>query len=436
MTTDALLPIVAADALDGAARRELLARPASEDRAEIVALVRETVRTVRTGGDAAVIDYARRFDGGAPDRLRVPPQELDAALAALPSADRAALERAITNVRAFHAAQLPAPLSLETMPGVRCERITRPLDSVGLYVPGGSAPLPSALIMSAIPAALAGVRRRVLCTPARGGRVHPAILATARLCGVDEVFAVGGAQAIAALAYGTETIPKVDKIVGPGSAWVTAAKQVVAEDPQGAALDLPAGPSEVLVIADDSARAEFVAADLLAQAEHDEDAQSILITDSAAFAHSVAEAVDSLLQQLGRAAIAGRSWAAHGGIVVVRSLDEAPAIANRIAPEHLQLCTADAGALAAQIRHAGAIFLGATTPEAIGDYVGGPNHVLPTSGSARFSSGLSVLDFMKRTTILSTPAAALEAIGPAAALLADAEGLGAHALSVRMRLKP
>lgn len=434
MTPDELLPVVVADALDGVERRGLLARPASEDRAEIVALVRETVRTVRTGGDAAVLDYARRFDGGAPDRLRVPPQELDAALAALPSADRAALERAITNVRAFHVAQLPTPLAIETMPGVRCERITRPLDSVGLYVPGGSAPLPSALIMSAIPAALAGVRRRVLCTPARGGRVHPAILATARLCGVDEVFAVGGAQAIAALAYGTETIPKVDKIVGPGSAWVTAAKQIVAEDPHGAALDLPAGPSEVLVIADDSARAEFVAADLLAQAEHDPLSQALLLTPSGDLAVRVRSAALLQLQSLSRSDILRRSLA-RSRLIVVRDLDTAIDLSNDYAPEHLLLQVREPRALLERVRNAGSVFLGPWSPEPMGDYCSGTNHVLPTYGYARAYSGLSVVDFLKRITVQELTAEGLRGLGPTASTLARLEGLDAHSLAVDLRLR-
>ena len=433
MTTDTLLPIVAADALDGTARRGLLARPAAEDRAQIVALVRETVRTVRTGGDAAVLDYARRFDGGAPDRLRVPPQELDAALAALPAADRVALERAIANVRAFHAAQLPTPLSLETMPGVRCERITRPLDSVGLYVPGGSAPLPSALIMSAIPAALAGVRRRALCTPARGGRVHPAILATARLCGIDEVYAVGGAQAIAALAYGTETIPKVDKIVGPGSAWVTAAKQVVAEDPQGAALDLPAGPSEVLVIADDSARPEFVAADLLAQAEHDPLSQALLLTTSRGLALAVRATALQQLQTLSRGDILRRSLA-RSRLILVPDLDAAIELSNEYAPEHLLLQVREPRALLERVQSAGSVFLGPWSPEPMGDYCSGTNHVLPTYGYARAYSGLSVVDFLKRITVQELTEDGLRGLGPTASTLARLEGLDAHALAVDLRL--
>ena len=433
MTTDTLLPIVAADALDGTARRGLLARPAAEDRAQIVALVRETVRTVRTGGDAAVLDYARRFDGGAPDRLRVSPQELDAALAALPAADRVALERAIANVRAFHAAQLPTPLSLETMPGVRCERITRPLDSVGLYVPGGSAPLPSALIMSAIPAALAGVRRRVLCTPARGGRVHPAILATARLGGIDEVYAVGGAQAIAALAYGTETIPKVDKIVGPGSAWVTAAKQVVAEDPQGAALDLPAGPSEVLVIADDSARPEFVAADLLAQAEHDPLSQALLLTPSRDLALAVRATALQQLQTLSRGDILRRSLA-RSRLILVPDLDAAIELSNEYAPEHLLLQVREPRALLERVQSAGSVFLGPWSPEPMGDYCSGTNHVLPTYGYARAYSGLSVVDFLKRITVQELTEDGLRGLGPTASTLARLEGLDAHALAVDLRL--
>ena len=434
MSLDALLPVLDLDALGEAGRREALARPAAEDREEVVALVRETVRAVRDGGDAAVLDFARRFDGGAPAALRVDPQDLDAALASLDAVERAALERAIANVRTFHAAQLPAPLVVETMPGVRCERIVRPLDSVGLYVPGGSAPLPSALIMSAIPAALAGVRRRVLCTPARGGRVHPAILATARLCGVDEVFAVGGAQAIAALAYGTESIPKVDKIVGPGSAWVTAAKQVVAADPQGAALDLPAGPSEVLVIADDSARPEFVAADLLAQAEHDPLSQALLLTPSAALAAAVRAAALRALPGLSRGGILGASLA-RSRLIVVRDLDTAIALSNAYAPEHLLLQVRDPRALLERVQSAGSVFLGSWSPEPMGDYCSGTNHVLPTYGYARAYSGLSVADFQKRITVQELTADGLRGLGPTASTLARVEGLDAHALAVDVRLR-
>ena len=434
MNRDALLPVLDLGTLDGSGRRAAFERPAAADRAEVVALVRDTVRAVRAGGDAAVLDFARRFDGGAPDSLRLAPGDLDAALASLPGVERAALERAIANVRAFHAAQLPAPLAVETMPGVRCERIVRPLDSVGLYVPGGSAPLPSALIMSAVPAALAGVRRRVLCAPARGGRVHPAILATARLCGVDEVFAVGGAQAIAALAYGTESIPKVDKIVGPGSAWVTAAKQVVAEDPQGAALDLPAGPSEVLVIADDTARPEFVAADLLAQAEHDPLSQALLLTPSRGLARAVREAALRQLEGLSRGPILGASLA-RSRLIVVRDLDTAIALSNAYAPEHLLLQVRDPRALLERVQSAGSVFLGPWSPEPMGDYCSGTNHVLPTYGYARAYSGLSVADFQKRITVQELTADGLRGLGPTASTLARLEGLDAHALAVDLRLR-
>ncbi|NBU26329.1 MAG: histidinol dehydrogenase, partial [Gammaproteobacteria bacterium] len=313
-------------------------------------------------------------------------------------------------------------------------RITRPLDSVGLYVPGGSAPLPSALIMSAVPAALAGVRRRVLCTPARGGQVHPSILATARLCGVDEVFAVGGAQAIAALAYGTETIPKVDKIVGPGSAWVTAAKQVVAEDPSGAALDLPAGPSEVLVIADAEASPEFVAADLLAQAEHDPLSQALLLTPSRPFAAAVREAALRLLKGLSRGAILDLSLA-RSRLIVVRDLDEAIELSNEYAPEHLLLQVRDPRALLDRVRSAGSVFLGPWSPEPMGDYCSGTNHVLPTYGFARAYSGLSVLDFLKRITVQELSVDGLRGLGPTASTLARLEGLDAHALAVDLRLR-
>jgi histidinol dehydrogenase len=286
--------------------------------------------------------------------------------------------------------------------------------------------------MNAVPARIAGVGRIVMVSPSPDGRMNPLVLAAARLAGVHEIYRIGGAQAVAALAWGTQTIRPVDKIVGPGNAWVAEAKRQVFGR---VGIDSIAGPSEVLIIADGNNKPEWIAADLLAQAEHDEDAQSLLVTDNEPFARNVASAVDALLAKLPRAAIARKSWDAHGGIITVSSLSKAGAIANRVAPEHLQICTPNPAAIAATVRHAGAIFLGATTPEAIGDYVGGPNHVLPTSGAARFSSGLSALDFMKRTTILSTPDPSLAAIGPSAALLADAEGLDAHALSVRVRLK-
>jgi histidinol dehydrogenase len=427
------LPILDYARLDAAGRRAALERPAADDRAQIIAAVRETVRDVRVRGDAAVLEYAARFDGGAPERLRVPAAQLDAALDALTAEQRSALERAIANVSRFHEAQRPAPLDLETAPGVRCERILRPLDSVGLYVPAGSAPLPSALIMSAVPAAIAGVPRRVLCSPARGGRVHPAILATARLCGVEEVYAIGGAQAIAALAYGTETLPKVDKIVGPGSAWVTAAKQVVAEDPSGAALDLPAGPSEVMVIADDTARPEFVGADLLAQAEHDPLSQALLLTPSHTLAAAVRTAALSLSNGLSRRTILQESLA-RSRLIVVRDLDEAFDLANAYAPEHLLIQCTDARGRLAQVRAAGSVFLGPWSPEPMGDYCSGTNHVLPTYGYARAYSGLSVLDFLRRITVQELTPDGLRDLGPVARTLAHLEGLDAHALAVELRL--
>jgi histidinol dehydrogenase len=429
-----MLPILDYAALDDAARRDALSRPAVAERAQLVALVRETVARVRAEGDSAVLDYARRFDGGEPESLRVPLKDLDAALQSLASNEQQALERAIDNVRRFHAAQLPAPLSVETSPGVRCERITRPINSVGLYVPGGSAPLPSALIMSAIPAELAGCPRRVLCTPAaRGQPIHRAILATARLLGITEVFAAGGAQAVAAMAYGTETIPKVDKIVGPGSAWVTAAKQVVAEDAAGAALDLPAGPSEVLVIADDGANPAFVAADLLAQAEHDPLSQAILLTTSKELADAVRTSALAQLPNLSRREILEQSLQ-RSRLIVVSELATALRISNDYAPEHLILQLRDARQYLPAITSAGSIFLGAWSPEPMGDYCSGTNHVLPTYGYARAYSGLSVHDFLKRITVQELTPDGLRGLGPTASVLAGIEGLDAHALAVDLRL--
>ena len=429
-----MLPIIDYSALDGAARARALARPAAAERAELLALVRETVERVRREGDSAVLDYARRFDGGEPDSLRVAAADLEAALISLAPIERQALERAIDNVRRFHAAQLPAPLSLETSPGVRCERIVRPIDAVGLYVPGGSAPLPSALIMSAVPAELAGCRRRVLCTPAaRGKPIHRSILATAKLLGITEVFAVGGAQAIAAMAYGTETIPKVDKIVGPGSAWVTAAKQIVAEDAAGAALDLPAGPSEVLVIADESANAAFVAADLLAQAEHDPLSQAILLTTSQELANAVGSSALAQLPSLSRRDILEQSLQ-RSRLIVVGDLETVFGISNEYAPEHLILHVREARQHLPSITSAGSIFLGPWSPEPMGDYCSGTNHVLPTYGYARAYSGLSVHDFLKRITVQELTPEGLRDLGPTASILAGMEGLDAHALAVDLRL--
>ena len=396
--------------------------------------VRAIIDDVIANGDEALLRYTRKFDrfDVTAATLRVTDAEIDEAVSKVPAATLKALELAARRIEAFHARHLPRDDSYTDETGALLGARWTPIDAAGLYVPGGQAAYPSSVLMNAVPARIAGVGRIVMVSPSPDGRMNPLVLAAARLAGVHEIYRIGGAQAVAALAWGTQTIRPVDKIVGPGNAWVAEAKRQVFGR---VGIDSIAGPSEVLIIADANNNPDWIAADLLAQAEHDEDAQSLLVTDSEPFARAVATAVEMLLAKLPRAAIARKSWDAHGGIIIVSSLSKAGAIANRVAPEHLQVCTPEPAAIAQSIRHAGAIFLGSTTPEAIGDYVGGPNHVLPTSGAARFSSGLSALDFMKRTTILSTPAPSLAAIGPSAALLADAEGLDAHALSVRVRLK-
>lgn len=423
--------------LDAAGRARLLARPRAAQSPTVLAEARAIVEAVRAEGDAAVRRFTTRFDRVAPERLgalRVGREEFAAARAALAPAAIDAIGRAIRNVEAFHAAQAAAPLSLETTPGVRCERIVRPIASVGLYVPSGSAPLPSAVVMLAVPAQLANCRRRVLCTaPGPDGRAPAAVLVAAELCGIDTVFKVGGAQAIAALAYGTGSIPKVDKIFGPGNAWVTAAKQIVAADPGGAALDLPAGPSEVLVIADEGARADFVAADLLAQAEHDPVAQAILVTDSAALAASAAEAIERQLPALSRQSILAESVRAIR-IIVVADLATAVAVSNLYAPEHLILQVRTPRRWLEAVESAGSVFLGPWSPEPIGDYCSGANHVLPTYGHARALSGLSLADFEKRISVQELGEEGLASLGPTAVTLARLEGLDAHAAAVELRL--
>ena len=422
------------ESLSPAERRAALARPAQAARADIEALAREVIANVRAAGDEALRAYGRRFDGTELRSLAASPEEFSQAERALTSEQRAALERAIDNVERFHRAQQPDTLTLETMPGVRCERVIRPISAVGLYVPAGSAPLPSAVIMLAVPARIASCPRRVLCTPPRrDGQASPAVLVAARLCGIESVFKVGGAQAIAALAYGTETVPKVDKIFGPGNAWVTAAKQAVAADPAGAACDMPAGPSEVLVIADDSARAEFVAADLLAQAEHDTQAQAILLTPSRALAEAVAAAVASQTRTLSRRAILEQSLASSR-CIVVRDLESALEVANEYAAEHLILEVREPRRWLEKVTSAGSVFLGAWSPEPMGDYCSGTNHVLPTYGYARAYSGLSVLDFVKRITVQELSPEGLRSLGPVAVALARLEGLDAHAGAVTRRL--
>ncbi|MGH8297770.1 MAG: histidinol dehydrogenase [Steroidobacteraceae bacterium] len=415
-------------------RGAALARPAQAIRGDVDAVAREVIARVRAGGDEALRACTRRFDDAELESIAATEEEFSQAEHALTAQPRAALQRAIDNVEGFHRAQSPHGLSLETMPGVRCERVIRPISAVGLYVPAGSAPLPSAVVMLAVPARIAGCPRRVLCTPPdRDGRAHPAVLLAARLCGVKSVFKVGGAQAIAAMAYGTATIPKVDKIFGPGNAWVTAAKQLVASDPGGAACDMPAGPSEVLVIADETARAEFVAADLLAQAEHDIHAQAILITPSRALAQAVHAAVEAEARTLPRRAILEQSLASSR-CIVVRDLDTALEVANEYAPEHLILEVHEPRRWLERVASAGSVFLGAWSPEPMGDYCSGTNHVLPTYGYARAYSGLSVLDFVKRITVQELSPAGLRSLGPVAVSLAQLEGLEAHARAVTRRL--
>jgi histidinol dehydrogenase len=418
--------------LGAAERRDALARPPQVK--DVSAVVLEVINSVRQRGDAALRSYTERFDGVDVETLRVSAAEFAAARQELSAQQIAAIQTAIANVERFHAPQMPQSMELETMSGVRCERIIRPISAVGLYVPAGSAPLPSAVVMLAVPARIAGCPRRVLCTPPnREGDANAAVLVAAELCGVDTVFKVGGAQAIAALAYGTQSVPKVDKIYGPGNTWVTAAKQLVSNDPAGAACDLPAGPSEVLVVADESARAEFVAADLLAQAEHDSQAQAILVTSSASLAQAVVESVAAQMQQLSRRSILEKSLIASRCIVVP---DTATAIevANEYAPEHLILEVREPRRWLPQVQNAGSIFLGAWSPEPMGDYCSGTNHVLPTYGYARAYSGLSVHDFVKRVTVQELTPAGLRSLGPVAVTLAQLEGLDAHANAVTRRL--
>jgi histidinol dehydrogenase len=420
--------------LDDDGRHAALARPSAALQPQLLQQAQAIIDAVRRQGDAAIARYTREFDGVLPQQVRVGAAEFAAARAQLTPEQLAAIEKAIANVDSFHRAGLPAPLSMEVQPGVRCERVTRPLGAVGLYVPAGGAPLPSTVIMLAVPARIAGCPQRVLCTPPQAdGHANAAVLVAAQLCGIEQAFTIGGAQAIAALAYGSASVPKVVKIFGPGNAWVTAAKQLVAADPAGAALDMPAGPSEVLVIADDSARAEFVAADLLAQAEHDALSQAILLTTSAALAAQVAEAVRSQLRQLSRRAILLKSTA-HSRILVVPDLDAALAISDRYAPEHLIIQTRQPRALLERVHNAGSVFLGSWSPEPLGDYCTGPNHVLPTYGHARAYSGLSVQDFTRRMTVQELSADGLRELGPTASTLARLEGLDAHAAAVELRL--
>ncbi len=429
-----LLTPVRWETLDEQRRRALLERPAVNVRADVEAAVRDIVTRVRADGDTALLALTAKFDGVELETLRVTDEEFDAAERALRPASLAAIDTAIANVRRFHAEQRQPDVDIETIPGVRCQRVSHAIDAVGLYVPAGSAPLPSAAIMLAVPAAIAGCRRRVLCTPPRpDGDADAAVLVAARRAGVAEVYKVGGAQAIAALAYGTASIARVDKIFGPGNAYVTAAKSLVAADAGGTAVDMPAGPSEVLVIADDGARADFVAADLLSQAEHGPDSQVVLLTTSAALAAAVLEQIDVQLGALDRRDIAAQALA-HSRLVVCDDLATAASISNRYAPEHLIVQTAEPRRLLPSLRNAGSIFLGPYTPESVGDYASGTNHVLPTYGAARAYSGLGVDDFMRRMTIQELTADGLRALAPSVTELARLEGLDAHAAAVTIRL--
>ena len=428
------LAILDWSALDEARRAAVLQRPAQREAAQLLERAGRIVAEVRERGDAALREYTEQLDRVRLGSFAVGPAEFAAAEAALTDEQLEALRRAIDTVSRFHELQVLEPLRLETSPGVLCERLIVPLGAVGLYVPAGTAPLPSTAIMLAVPARIAGCPVRVLCTPPRpDGTADPAVLVAARLCGIGQIFKLGGAQAVAAMAYGTASVPKVDKIFGPGNSWVTAAKQIVSADARGAALDMPAGPSEVLVIADGSARPEFVAADLLAQAEHSEDAQVVLVTTSRELAVACIAEVERQMAVLPRRAITERSI---GGsrVLLVPDLDMALEVSNRYAPEHLILQVAEPRAWLGRVRNAGSVFLGAWTPETMGDYCSGTNHVLPTYGHARAYSGLGVADFVKRMTVQEVTPAGLADLGRTARTLARLESLEAHAYAVSVRL--
>jgi histidinol dehydrogenase len=405
-----------------------------EDSPDVDAIVAGIIADVRARGDEAVLELTEKFDRIklTPDTMRVTADEVEEVASQVAPDVRAALELAAERITAYHSRQMPEDAEWTDEAGATLGWRWTPVSAAGLYVPGGLASYPSSVLMNAIPAKVAGVQRLAITVPTPDGILNPAVLLAAKLAGVDEIYRIGGAQAIAALAYGTDTIAPVDKITGPGNAFVAAAKRRVFGK---VGIDMIAGPSEILVIADGDNDPDWIALDLLSQAEHDESAQSLLITTDAAFGQAVADAVDKRLETLERRAIAGASWRDFGAIITVPDLATAAALSDRIAPEHLELCVADPVALSKDITHAGAIFLGQWTPEAIGDYIGGPNHVLPTARSARFSSGLSVMDFVKRTTLAQMTPASLRAIGPGAEALAQSESLEAHGLSVTARLR-
>jgi len=420
--------------LDADERQAALRRPAVINEAARHDAVIGIIEQVRGGGDRAIRELTSRFDDVEINEFRVSDDELRSAESELAATSIAAIDLAINNVRCFHEAQLPSPISVQTMPGVHCERLSHALDSVGLYVPAGTAPLPSAAIMLAVPAAIAGCPERIMCTPPRtDGRADPAVLVAASRAGVRDIFKIGGAQAIAALAYGTESVPKVCKIFGPGNSWVTLAKNIVSSDAGGAAIDLPAGPSEVLVIADAGASPEFVAADLLSQAEHGSDSQVMLLTTSVDVAAQVTAEAARQLALLSRASIA-RKALANSRIIAVADIDTAIQISNAYAPEHLILQVESARQWLPRIRNAGSVFLGPWSPESVGDYCSGTNHVLPTHGSARSYSGLGVDQFLRQMTVQELTADGLAGIADSVVELAELEGLDAHAAAVKIRL--
>tara|TARA_R110002074_G_scaffold327_5_gene1570 strand:+ start:3044 stop:4348 length:1305 start_codon:yes stop_codon:yes gene_type:complete len=404
-----------------------------ESEADVNDVVTAILADVRARGDAAVLDYTKRFDRFdlTAGTMAITPEEVDAARGQCTPETLSALATAAGRIRAFHEKQLPEDLDFTDAAGLRLGYRWQAVEAAGLYVPGGTAAYPSSVLMNAIPAKVAGVDRLVMVVPTPDGVLNPLVLAAAAIAGVDEIYRIGGAQAVGALAYGTETIRPVDKIVGPGNAYVAAAKRLVFGT---VGIDMIAGPSEILVLADGANDPAWIAADLLSQAEHDTAAQAILITDDAAFADAVERAVEGHLKTLPRTGTAGESWATYGAVITVPDLAGAIPLVDRIAPEHLEIATDDADALGRKVRNAGAIFMGRYVPEAIGDYIAGPNHVLPTARSARFSSGLGVLDFMKRSSLIECDAEGLRAIGPEAVALARAEGLDAHALSISIRL--
>ena len=404
-----------------------------EEEEDVAAVVRGIIADVRQRGDAALVELTNRFDRAnvTAATLKLSPAEIDAALAQVSQEQLAAMDIAAARIEAYHKRQLPEDARFTDAVGALLGWRWTSVDSVGLYVPGGTAAYPSSVLMNAIPAKVAGVPRIVMVTPASGGKINPLVLAAARRAGISDIYRIGGAQAVAALAYGTQSLTAVDKIVGPGNAYVAAAKREVFGQ---VGIDNIAGPSEILVIADAANNPDWIAADLLSQAEHDASSQSILITDDATFADKVDAAARAQIALLPRKDIAAKSWNEYGAIITVAKLDEAVPLADAIAPEHLEIATADPESLLKKVRHAGAIFLGRNTPEAMGDYIAGPNHVLPTSRTARFSSGLSVLDYMKRTTLLGLDAKSIAVLGPEAIILAEAEGLHAHARSIAARL--